>query len=298
MAVAINDTKKQAATIDSRRELLTAIDEVARRGGINRDKALTAWYAVTLLNIDEDDAIDAASVDGPEDGGCDFIYVDDDQETIYALQGYVSDRPDRAASIRKWNALVASLGNLKDPIAFKHAGRNDIYERLRDAESHNYNFSMGLVTLASKSDQIARAREAAFRSKAHGINVSFFYEHQDTLYDHYLIARAAERSVQRDSLTFSSTAAEVRGEFGLAFVGAVKGKELARLHSAHGNQLFEGNVRLFMGERKGGINERIVETAGSRPGEFWALNNGITIVAESFEQKTEKKFELRHYQPS
>jgi len=56
---------------------------------------------------------------------------------------------------------------------------------------------------------------------------------------------------------------------------------LARLHKNYGNLLFEGNVRLFIGERKGGINEKIIDTATNRPGEFWALNNGITIVAES-----------------
>ncbi|NMM81577.1 abortive phage resistance protein [Acidovorax sp. SRB_14] len=59
--------------------------------------------------------------------------------------------------------------------------------------------------------------------------------------------------------------------------------------------MFEGNVRLFIGERKGGINEKIVDTAQSRPGDFWALNNGITIVADNFEQKSGTKFTLRRF---
>lgn len=59
--------------------------------------------------------------------------------------------------------------------------------------------------------------------------------------------------------------------------------------------MFEGNVRLFVGQRKGGINEKIVETAVNRSGDFWALNNGITIVCESFEQVTDSKFILRHF---
>ena len=62
---------------DPRKELINAIDGMAKRGGVSRDRAVTAWYAATLLGIDEDDAIDAASVDGPEDAGCDFIYIDD-----------------------------------------------------------------------------------------------------------------------------------------------------------------------------------------------------------------------------
>src|SRR5690606_11729193 len=105
MAVASTSRRKSTPSVDPRKELLAAIDGLARRGGISRDRAITAWYATTLLGIDEDDAIDAASVDGPEDSGCDFIFIDEDQETIYVLQGYVSDRPERSASIKKWNAL-------------------------------------------------------------------------------------------------------------------------------------------------------------------------------------------------
>ena len=83
----IDSSKEKSSSIDSRKELIAAIDVLAGRGGITRDRAIAAWYAATMLGIDEDDAIDAASVDGPEDAGCDFIFIDDEQETIYVLQG-------------------------------------------------------------------------------------------------------------------------------------------------------------------------------------------------------------------
>lgn len=292
-------TSQQAAAkptnTDPRKELLIAIDAVAKRGGITRDKAITAWYASTLLGIDEDEAIDAASVDGPEDAGCDFIYVDNDQEVIYVLQGYVSDRPDRAAGIKKWNALVAAVATVRDPISFKHGGRREIYELLTEVDASSYSLVFGLVTLAAKSDQIARQRETTVRSRTYGPDATFFYENQESLFDKFIVARAADRNVTEDTVTFSGQVAEVKGDFGQAIVGAVPASELARLHKSYGNQLFEGNVRLFIGERKGGINERIVDTAQSRPGDFWALNNGITIVADSFELTTGTKYIVRRF---
>lgn len=288
-------SKDKNLNTELRQELFSAIDALARRGGITRDRAVAAWYATNLLGIDEDDAIDAASVDGPEDAGCDFIFVDDDQETIYVLQGYVSDRPDKSAAIKKWNALIAAISSVKDPVSFQHAGRSDIYERLTEGDTESYSLVFGLVTLAAKSDQIARQREATIRSKTYGASVSFFYEYQDTLYDKYLVAKAANRSVPEDTLSFSGAVAELRGGFGQAIVGSVYASELARLHKTYENRLFEGNVRLFIGQRKGGINEKIVETAENRPGDFWALNNGITIVADSFEAVTESKFTLRQF---
>lgn len=291
----IDFSKEKSSSIDSRKELIRAIDILAARGGISRDRAVAAWYATTMLGIDEDDAIDAASVDGPEDAGCDFIFIDDEQETIYVLQGYVSDRPEKSASIRKWNALVAALANIRDPISFHHSGRVDIYERLSDIDTEGFSIVFGLVTLAAKSDLIARQWETTTRGKTYGNNVSFFYEYQDTLYDQYLVAKAASRNVPDDTLSFNGKVADLKGDFGQAIIGTVPASELARLHKKYGNHLFEGNVRLFIGERKGGINEKIIDTATNRPGDFWALNNGITIVAESFEGLSDSKYKLRHF---
>ena len=238
-------THPKALNADPRRDMLVAIDAVAKRGGITRDKAITAWYAATLLGIDEDEAIDAASVNGPEDNGCDFIYIDNDQEVVYVLQGYVSDRPDRSAGIKKWNALIAAVANIDDPVSFKHGGRHDIYELLTEIDVSTYSLVFGLVTLAAKSDQISRQRETTVRSRTYGADSTFFYEHQDSLYDKFVIARAADRNVAEDTITFAGPIAEVKGDFGQAIVGAVLASELVRLHKAHKNQLFEGNVRLF-----------------------------------------------------
>ena len=290
-----SNTREPSQISEARKELVSAIDALAVRGGITRDRAITAWYASTLLGIDEDEAIDAASVDGPEDSGCDFIYVDIDQETIYVLQGYVADRPERSAGIKKWNALVAAISSIKDPISFQHGGRADIYARLQEFDVQSYALVFGLVTLAAKSDQIARQRETTVRSKTYGPEVSFIYEYQETLYDKYLIAKTSDRTVPEDTLTFSSNLSQIRGDFGQAIIGSVAASELARLYKSYPNRLFEGNVRLFIGQRKGGINEKIIETAENRPGEFWALNNGITIVAESCVGTTEQKYLLRHF---
>ncbi|MGY2293747.1 AIPR family protein [Pseudomonas sp. SDO528_S397] len=234
-------------------------------------------------------------MDGPEDAGCDLIYIDDDQQTIYVLQGYVSERSDKSAGLKKWNALVGAVASVRDPIMFQYAGRKDIFERLTEGDTEGYSLVFGLVTLAAKSDIISRNREATVRSRGYGSDVSFLYEYQDTLYDKYLVVQAADRNVPQDNLQFNGNVAELRGEFGYSIVGSVYAKELFRLYEKYENQLFEGNVRLFIGQRKGGINEKIVETAEGRPGDFWALNNGITIVADSFEESAENKYTVRSF---
>lgn len=125
-------------SLTARKELLHSIDSLASRAGISRDKALVAWYAATILGVDEDEAIDAASVDGPEDAGCDLIYVDEESETIYVLQGYVSEKAEKSAGLKKWNALTGAVPNLQDPRAFRNAGRNDIADRLEEIDTSEY----------------------------------------------------------------------------------------------------------------------------------------------------------------
>ncbi len=280
---------------EQRKELLGAIDGLAKRGGMSREKALAAWYATTLLGVDEDEAIDAASVDGPGDNGCDFIYVDEEQAQIVVLQGYVADRIDRATPVKKWNSLTAAVGSVRDPSSFKHGGRSDIYERLKDLNQDDYSLLFGVVSVSANNAEIGRHVEAARKSQAYGPNVSFLYEAQEKLYENYVVAKAADRSVDSDTLSFSTPVISLKGEFGQAVVGTLAAKELSRLFKAHQNKLFEGNVRLFVGSRKGGINEKIIETAEVKPGVFWALNNGITIVADSYEQLSERRFKLSRF---
>ncbi|MGW8277855.1 O-GlcNAcase, partial [Xanthomonas axonopodis pv. cajani] len=155
------------------------------------------------------------------------------------LQGYVSDRPERSASQKKWNALIASISNIQDPISFQHSGRHDIFEQLTEIDPTNYAKVFGLVTLAGKSDQIARQRETTERANTYGKDVSFLYEHQDTLYEKHLVAKAADRNVPEDEIIFNSDVVQIRDGFGSAVVGAVKASELARLHTKHGNRRFE-----------------------------------------------------------
>ena len=92
---------------------------------------------------------------------------------------------------------------------------------------------------------------------------------------------STERGIPEGVLKFSGGHIEDQGAYGRAWIGSVSALELQRLHKEYQDDLFAGNIRLFLGARKGGINEQIIKTANESPGSFWALNNGITIVADT-----------------
>jgi hypothetical protein len=73
--------------------------------------------------------------------------------------------------------------------------------------------------------------------------------------------------------------------YGKALVATVTGHSLAKLYSEHSDRLFDRNVRLFLGAKKGSVNAGIFETLGDEHerARFWAYNNGINIVCDRFQ---------------
>lgn len=85
------------------------------------------------------------------------------------------------------------------------------------------------------------------------------------------------------------------------YAGFITGKELMNsLIDEDGkfkSHLTEGNVRFFLGEDKK-INSSIIETAAdkSKAVNFWAMNNGITIIGDSIEPLDSSSFSLSNPQ--
>ncbi len=85
------------------------------------------------------------------------------------------------------------------------------------------------------------------------------------------------------------------------FAGFVNGKELVEcLIDEEGNfksHLTEGNIRYFLGEDKK-INSSIIESALDevRSSNFWAMNNGLTIIGDSVEPLDAKNYSVSNPQ--
>jgi len=175
-------------------------------------------------------------------------------------------------------------------------GRTDVAEALDTLKETypDFDISVGLISLGLKSDQIKNALSAQKKAK-HG-KFEYFYLPQEDIKASYKALVDAEGGITEDKLNFESPFYKDEGDYGTAWIGTLSSKELIRLFTEHENRLFAGNVRLFLGDRKGGINEQIIKTAKENPGQFWALNNGITIVADSVSpSKNSKTLTLKRF---
>ena len=263
-------------------EILASIDELATRGRVNRNRAFAAWFAISFFDLDEDDALEAAAADGGNDQGIDLIFPDENTQEIIVLQAYCPDNLDKKTPKNKWDAAVASVAFVRNPEALAKSGRPDLAESISAmVGSHaNYGIAVGLVSLGLRSNEIDSSVKAHQKDKK-GQGVSYFSFSQEEIIEKYRALVTSEAGIPEEVIKFSGSHAEDKGDYGRAWIGSISASELQRLHKAHGDKLFAGNIRLFLGARKGGINEQIIKTAKETPGHFWALNNGITIVADS-----------------
>lgn len=274
-----------------------SIDTLADRAAISRSRAFAAWFAITFYDIDEDDALESAASDGGNDQGIDLVFIDESSQEIVILQAHCSLNFTTKTPKKKWDALTASIPFVIDPIQLKHAGRPDLAETLTTIikEHPSYSKTLGLITLGLHSEQIERAvtaQQKTFTDKS----FKFFYLAQEDISTKYNALIDSEAGIPEDNLNFDGSFFEDSGDYGRAWIGSVNAGELNRLYTKHKNKLFAGNIRLFLGARKGGINEQIIKTAKETPGLFWALNNGITVVADNaIQNKDGKSLTLKRF---
>jgi hypothetical protein len=161
-------------------------------------------------------------------------------------------------------------------------GRKELADQIDGVKIENpdYSIAFGLLSLGRHSEAIKRTVEATNSSSTFN-KYQFFYLAQEQIVQQYKALIESELGIADDTLCFSDGWVESSGEYGRAWIGTVPASELIRLHKQYTNQIFAGNVRLFLGSRKGGINEQIIKTASETPGLFWALNNGVSIITNT-----------------
>ena len=68
----------------------------------------------------------------------------------------------------------------------------------------------------------------------------------------------------------------------VAYYGTASAQEVVKWYQDHGELLFSRNIRgALVGTD---VNDGIIITAREDPSRFWFFNNGVTVIAESFEQ--------------
>jgi hypothetical protein len=266
------------------------------------DNALGLFALALRFGIVDLDSVAADSiVDGGDDKKCDMIFIDYDEEVAVVAQCYRSRKEKASAPANKacdLNTAVTWL--LQRPLKDLPERLKSAAEGLRDGiadgtiselqawyvhnlpESTNVADELETVEQTMKSAIERSLGIKRVRRSAHEIGKNRLDDwYRDTL-SPILVGDEFDIPVG-DGFQISS-------DEWAAYVTAIPAKFLHTVYRKYKTRLFSANVRDYLGSRRSdaNINHSIKQTAESDGPNFWAYNNGLTILVHDFSESTEK----------
>jgi AIPR protein len=267
---------------------------------LSEGKAFEMWLAIEYLSLDEGEAFEAVSIDGGNDKDIDLFFVDDEAERVVIGQLKFNTRGCYKASKNALLGLLHTTDWLKDLEGIKREGRKELESAATDynqavANGHSVEYLYAFCG-PDKTDVSDAARQFNV-SEAGNIPPRFCklmgLETLKVIYQ-----ESINQSTRVDSCEISfSDYFEESGNYGEAIVTTLDGEQLRNLYEKHGDRLFDRNVRLFLGARKGGVNAGIQETLDSvtERNNFWAYNNGLTFICDDYTSPKRGRITLRNF---
>lgn len=255
---------------------------------VKRSSAFPIWFAKFALELDDDDAFDALSVEGANDKGMDLFWIDHPNQRIFISQCKYASAYDHKPKVSEVNALVECLDWLSTPETLLTEGRPELVSAAEDYQEHikrDYSVQLWFVYLGENNANVDK-RIRAFNENQENIdnNRSIVHCHLTLLKSMFDEVRSGGQRIAEAEIAVTPGSLEVSGTFGKGLVTSVSGSDLVSLYSKFGDMLFARNVRGWLGARKGSVNAAIIDTLKNdrERSNFWAYNNGITIVCDDF----------------
>jgi AIPR protein len=255
-------------------------------------KAVVAKLTPGLVP-DSDEEIDDYIVDGPNDGGVDFIYPSEGRVLIVQSK---YRGPDKHESPEDFTHFCEVISRLYDSYRKKQKLNRKVTEALQDIDWQSDYFELHFVSLGKISQAI---RDRGAKGPVPVRELSDFEERTElALYgeqDLNIKLREAlsageilDESVELQFAPSGDGAPWIRFESSNGrdcYLGEVTGSHLAEMYRQHRYRLFAMNIRDYVGESS--TNKGIVDTVLAEPDEFVFFNNGVSAVATQIEEDKE-----------
>jgi hypothetical protein len=242
-----------------------------------------AAVAIKMLAETDDATAANAIVDGGQDNGIDAIFYDPQSKTLFLVQSKWSN--SHSSSIES-GEIHKFLQGVRDLVSLKKARFNEKIQKrwniIEDALKRLTSVRLVIAYPGSgKIDGDIQDKIDDFVKSQNDTSELFFFLPitQRELFQ-YFVREAAPPQI---NLTVRLT------HYGLvesplrAVYGQVSAADVAGWYRNHGNHLFAGNIRNFLGSSE--VNAAIAETLNGEASYFWYYNNGITIIAEDLKRQ-------------
>jgi hypothetical protein len=248
----------------------------------NDGQRFVAWYLRNIHNLDTFEA-KSCITDGPGDKQIDAVYVDDQTQTVYILQGKFYQGTIDSEPLRE---ILASWIQIQDLAKLQDAANDKLKQKISEiaqAIEDDYEICFELVTTAELTDS-AKADLATFQNKL---------SENDTLSANLLLVAGDDIQARYDE-ALNKNRPYINYEFTLepgkfmdmridatrAVIAAIPLRDCIKIPGIQNGLLFRKNVRQSLGSGNK-VNKGIARTLRNHPEEFFFLHNGVTAICSS-----------------
>ena len=245
----------------------------------NEGQRFVAWYLRNIYGLNTVQAKDCIT-DGPGDKQIDAVYVDDQAQTAYIIQGKFCSGPTvDAAPLRE---VLSSWMLIKDLPKLQESANDKLQSKITElatAIDEDYHICFELLTTSSltasaQEDLVAYNRQLTEDEKLSAsiilVDADLLQSRLDEALDHARPYINYEFPVESDKILQMKL-----GDTKVAIV-ALPLRECLRIPGIKDGTLFRKNVRQSLGSNK--VNRGIARTIKTDPDEFFFLHNGITAI--------------------
>ena len=251
-----------------------------------RSAAFVLLVLQTVLDLDDEEAIDGI-VEGSDDFGIDAVYFqepEDGEIAITLIQGKYRQSLEGVHAFPENSIakMIDAVGALFDP-ARELTLNPRLRSRIEEVRSFVAQGAIPRVLAIAANNGERWAAQAQQR-----IDAASGDFHDQVEWRHVgpkaLLDLLQRRRPINESLQLVGAATVETFDFRRVLIGRCPVAELARLADVHGDQLFEKNIRRYLGLAANRVNQRMASTLREvdERRNFYFYNNGITITCSQF----------------
>ena len=262
----------------------------------NDGQRFVAWYLRNIHGLNTVEAKDCIT-DGANDKQIDAVYINNQDSTIYIIQGkfmsgeYIDAGPVREV-LSSW-ILVQDLDQLQDAANLKLKVKiNEISAALDD----DYEICFELITTAKLTDQAQMDADAFSKklSDSEELNANFVVVDNEMLKVKY--DEALNKTNNYINFTFqleSGKYLEVELNGIRAVLAAIPLKDCVNIPGIKDGRLFRKNVRQSLGNSNK-VNKGIAKTIKKEPGDFLVLISFLVVWFQLIESISKFFYQFFH----
>lgn len=270
-------------------------DEIAERfyqqNFPNDGQRFVAWYLRNIHLRDMNETKDDMT-DGADDKQIDAIYIDDNQQTVYIIQGkFIGNGSVDAEPLRE---VLSSWVQLRDLVRLQEVGNTKLKRKLSEvakALEDEYEIEFELITTGELTEA-ARNDLATFQAQLVELSESKDFYAGIKVIDNNELKRRYDIALEKDNPTINhsldlsaSKAMEIEISGNKVVIAALPLSECIKMPGIKDGTLFQKNVRQSLG-LSNRVNKGIKSTIyAENHKDFFFYHNGITAICNKLSLK-------------